>query len=188
MLFWRRIPGNVGPEAQARARYLEIARHARQPAFYAAMGVPDSLDGRFEMLCLHAFLLFRNLKGRGDQAKDFSQAVYDAMFENLDAGLRELGASDIGLGRRIKAMTEALNGRIHAYERGLDSGRAELKDAIRRNVFGTVESNSQALEAMAHYVELTDWRLRDFETARLMAGPLAFQNPLPVDTAKGSEN
>ena len=132
MLFLKRLFQALRFEAEARALYRQIAERARRPVLFTLYGVPDTIDGRFEMLCLHAYAVFHGLKGKGADAEALSQAVYDAMFADLDGSLRELGAADIGVGKRIKAMTEALNGRIQAYDRD-----AELEQAIRRNVYRT---------------------------------------------------
>ena len=96
--------------------------------------------------------LFHGLKGKGADAEALSQAVYDAMFVDLDGSLRELGAADIGVGKRIKAMTEALNGRIQAYDRGFATSDAELEQAIRRNVYGTATPTDEQVRWMARYL------------------------------------
>lgn len=152
MLFFKRLFRAPRLETEALARYRQIAERARRPILFTLYGVPDTIDGRFEMLCLHAYALFHGLKGKGADAEAFSQAVYDAMFADLDGSLRELGAADIGVGKRIKAMTEALNGRIQAYDRGIAISDAELEQAIRRNVYGTATATDQQVRWMAWYL------------------------------------
>lgn len=147
VLFLKRLFQAPRFEAEARALYRQIAERARHPILFTAYGVPDTIDGRFETLCLHAYAVFHGLKGKGADAEALSQAVYDAMFADLDGSLRELGAADLGVGKRIKAMTEALNGRIHAYDRD-----AELEQAIRRNVYGTVTPNDDQVRWMVTYL------------------------------------
>lgn len=147
MLFLKRFFQGPRFEAEARTLYRQIAERARRPILFTLYGVPDTIDGRFEMLCLHAYALFHGLKGKGADAEALSQAVYDAMFVDLDGSLRELGAADIGVGKRIKAMTEALNGRIQAYDRD-----AELEQAIRRNVYRTATPSDEQVRWMASYL------------------------------------
>jgi cytochrome b pre-mRNA-processing protein 3 len=147
VLFLKRLFQAPKFEAEARALYRQIAARARHPILFTDYGVPDTIDGRFEMLCLHAYAVFHALKGKGADAEALSQAVYDAMFADLDGSLRELGAADLGVGKRIKAMTEALNGRIQAYDRD-----AELDEAIRRNVYGTVTPSDEQVRWMARYL------------------------------------
>ena len=147
VLFLKRLFQAPRFETEARALYRQIAERARRPVLFTLYGVPDTVDGRFEMLCLHAYAVFHGLKGKGADAEALSQAVYDAMFVDLDGALRELGAADLGVGKRIKAMTEALNGRIQAYDRD-----AELEEAIRRNVYGTATPSEDQVRWMAAYL------------------------------------
>lgn len=152
MLFLKRLFHAPKFEREARALYRQVVDRARHPILFTAYGVPDTVDGRFEMLCLHAYAIFHGLRGKGVDAEALSQAIYDAMFADLDGSLRELGAADLGVGRRIKAMTEALNGRIQAYDRGLATGDAELEQAIRRNVYGTAAPTDRQVRWMAQYL------------------------------------
>ena len=92
----------------AHGLYRAAVVQARQADFYAVYGVPDSVDGRFDLLALHVFLLLHRLGGAGREAKVLSQAVFDLMFSDMDQNLREMGVADVGVGRRIKAMATAL--------------------------------------------------------------------------------
>lgn len=155
--------------------YEALAAQARLPVFYADLGVPDSIDGRFEMLCVHAHALFHRLRGRGDQADQLGQATYDAMFAGLDAALREMGVADLGVGRRIKIMTEALNGRIHAYDAALaDMDPGALPAAIRRNVYGTVSPRADQVSVLAAYQRDLRASLAEADDAGLLAGRVSF--------------
>lgn len=119
--------------AQAAARlYTAVVEASRREVFYRTGGVPDTVDGRFELLALHLGLLLRRLMG-GEAA--LAQALFDHAFAQLDLNLREMGVGDTGVGKRIRHMAESLYGRMGAY----DVGRtADVPDALRRNLFGTV--------------------------------------------------
>lgn len=118
--------------------YAALVEQARCPEFYVALGVPDTVDGRFEMIALHAFLVLNRLKGEPGQAA-FAQALFDTMFADMDRSLREMGVSDLSVGRHVKNMAKGFYGRVAAYESGLaDAGPAKLDDALRRNVYGTL--------------------------------------------------
>ena len=109
---------------------------ARAPVFYAEMGVPDTLDGRFDLVGVHVSLLIRALRRLAAPGPALAQAVFDAMFSDMDINLRELGVSDLAVGKRVKAMWEAFHGRARAYEAALDAGDEEaLAAALGRNVW-----------------------------------------------------
>ena len=152
MLFLKRLFQAPKFQAEGRQLYRQIAERARRPVFFTRYGVPDTIDGRFEMLSLHGYALFHGLKGKGAEADALGQAAYDAMFADLDASLREMGVADLGVGKRIKIMTEALNGRIQAYDRGFETGDTELEQAVRRNVYGTVTASDAQVRTMAGYL------------------------------------
>ena len=122
---------------------------ARTSDLYEKYGVPDTVDGRFEMVTLHIFLVLRRLKGAKSPGRDISQALFDYMFEDMDLSLREMGAGDMGIGKRVKAMVQAFYGRVASYEDGLTATGDELTKAIERNVFGTVDAPSCAAARLA---------------------------------------
>jgi cytochrome b pre-mRNA-processing protein 3 len=150
---------------------------ARQPGFFGEIGVPDTIDGRFELICLHAFLFLHRLKGESPATTELGQRFVNAMFADFDRSLREMGTGDLSVGREVKRMAQALYGRIQAYEGGLSGGDAMLKAALARNLFGTVRAVEPALDAMAAYVRGEARRLREEPTARLVAGEISFGAP-----------
>ena len=164
-----------GPTDAIHEIYRIIVAQARQPRFYTDLGVPDPVDGRFEMVTLHAFLVLRHLKRPSESASETGQALFDVMFEDMDLSLREMGAGDMGVGKRVKAMVQAFYGRIASYEAGLDGAADLLEDALARNVYATVDPDPANLTAMAAYVRSQDAHLRgygrkDVETASFAFG------------------
>lgn len=152
------------------ALYGAIVAAARNPAFYGEWGVPDTLDGRFELIALHAFLAIRRLRQSGDNAA-FAQALFDTMFADLDRNLREMGVGDLSVGRQVKTMAKAFYGRVVAYERGL-AGSDNLDDALRRNLFGTVVPDAKQIAAAAAYVRRQAQALDAAPVDSLLAGEL----------------
>lgn len=124
---------------------------ARAPRFYAALGVPDTSAGRFELVSLHAALLIRRLRAEGDRTADaLAQAVFDAMFADMDVNLREMGISDLRVGKRVKMLWEGFHGRAQAYAEALDAGDLPaLAAALDRNVWATEPAQPGAPEALA---------------------------------------
>jgi cytochrome b pre-mRNA-processing protein 3 len=158
------------------AAYGRIVERARLPLFYAGWGVPDTLDGRFELLALHAFLVLHRLKREHDATARFAQALFDAMFADLDRALREMGAGDLGIGRRIKAMATGFYGRIAAYEKGLEDEPALLA-ALRRNLYGTAAPSEAQLARAADYMHRQAAALAAQPVAGLLAGEVVFADP-----------
>ena len=91
---------------------------ARDPFLYTALRVPDTLDGRFDMIGLHTFLLIQRLKREPAPGPALAQAVFDAMFSDMDINLREMGVGDLSVGRKVRVMWEAFHGRAAAYADG----------------------------------------------------------------------
>jgi cytochrome b pre-mRNA-processing protein 3 len=147
-----------------------LVTQARAPEFYRELGVPDSLDGRFEMLALHVFVALRRLKQAGDEAR--AQALFDTMFTDMDRSLREIGVGDLSVGKRVKEMARALYGRIAAYEAGLAaSDDGVLIKALERNLFGTVTPPAAAPAALARYLRQAAARLDGVAPAALASAP-----------------
>ena len=118
------------------ALYTAAVQAARDPFYYTELAVPDTMDGRFDMIGLYTFLLIDRMHREADNGKALAQAVFDAMFLDMDHTLRELGIGDITVARKNKAMWEALNGRRQAYEAPTAAGDPDaLADAIGRNVW-----------------------------------------------------
>ena len=116
--------------------YAAAVAAAREPFVYQALGVADTLDGRFDLVCLHSVLLVRRLQREAEPGPALAQAVFDAMFSDMDVNLREMGVSDLSVGRRMRAMWEAFHGRAHAYDAALKAGdQPALEAALVRNVW-----------------------------------------------------
>lgn len=148
--------------AAARALYSRIVEAARCEHFYRVRGVPDTLDGRFELLALHTVLVCRRLAAEGEAGTQPGQHLFDAMIVDLEVNLRELGVNDPSLGRRVKEMARAFYGRRDAYAAALDSSdRAALEGAVARNLYGTLEPVQDNVAWAADYIETT---------ARMLAG------------------
>jgi len=119
----------------AAALYVRIGEQARAPELFEACGIPDTLDGRFDALALHAALVIDRLR-REPGGDMLAQAFFDVMFRHLDLTLREIGVQDLGVGRRIKIMAEGLHGRALAYREALVGGPEPLSEVLRRNAYG----------------------------------------------------
>lgn len=153
--------------------YETILATSRAPGFYGAGGMPDTVDGRFEILALHMVLVNRRLRTLD---KAFAQGVFDTFKSDMEANLRELGTGDARFGKRMKHIVRSLYGRMQAFEAPLSEGdRSALSDAIARNAPENMpESYADPLAGYALGAEaaLAEQGLEDFLAARLdLPGP-----------------
>lgn len=169
--------GHNSARKAADTAFRRVVEQARQTVFFADYGVPDTLDGRFELICLHAFLYLHRLKAVRPEAKPFCQSFFDRMFADFDRSLREMGVGDLSVGKHVKRMARAFYGRILSYEAGLAGDDSALAAALARNVFGTVTAPDCAADDMAAYVRCAVRGLRSQSAAELLAGDVSFEVP-----------
>jgi cytochrome b pre-mRNA-processing protein 3 len=157
--------------------YCAAVAAARAPAFYAELGVPDTLDGRFDLVSLHVFLLIRRLRALPPPGAELAQAVFDAMFHDMDINLREIGVGDMSVGKKVKIMWEAFHGRSAAYQAALaETDMAALTAALARNVWrGKAPPEGPA--TLARIVRAQDSCLDAQTLDELAAGKARFLTP-----------
>lgn len=173
--FW--VPQWRVRRAAAGKLYDAVMQQSRSPFFYQDCKIPDTMEGRFEVLVLHGGLLVNRLC-RPDMGRDgriLAQSFFDVMFRNLEWSLREMGIGDLGVPRRVKKMMGGFKGRAFAYDEALKSGRGEIKHALIRNMYGTVgEPHSDELERMADYVSDCAARLGALGLSDVWQGKVEF--------------
>ena len=159
----------------AHSLYVTTVTQAREPAFYAGLGVPDSLDGRFDMVVLHVGLVLRRLGQTGEAGKPLSEELFSVMFGDLDQTVRDMGVGDLRVGKKVKAMARAFYGRTKAYDDALDSpDESDLVNAIRRNIYGPEAPETAGVVAVAGYVRQAVAHLEGLPDAELLAGEVSF--------------
>ena len=164
-------------KAAAEALYTAIVAQARHPHLYVELGVVDDIDGRFEAVVLHMHLVLRRL-GQDKSGSIVAQALFDAMFYDMDRSLRAIGVGDMSVGKKVKQMGAAFYGRVGSYEAALSSGdRAALADALARNVAGDGQMSQQQAGAFADYVERQVEALAEQPIADLVRGRVEFVDP-----------
>jgi cytochrome b pre-mRNA-processing protein 3 len=154
----------------------EIVAAARRPALYQALQAPDRIDGRFELLTLHAGLVLRRLKALGGLADAIAQELVNSVFLHFDDTLREMGLSDIAVSKRLKAMGRAFYGRNAAYAAALDDrSAARLAAALARNVYGAPGPDATpAAGPLAFYVASLDAALAAIPMEEFASGRFRF--------------
>lgn len=157
--------------------YGTVVSAARNPWFYETLGVADTLDGRFDLLGLHAFMMIRRIRRIPPPGPDLAQAVFDAMFSDMDVNLREMGVGDLSVGKRVRAMWEAFHGRAQAYETAMAAGdNAALAAALTRNVWRGAAPDGAA-DTLARIGFAQDVALAAQPDADLIAGRATFLPP-----------
>ncbi len=156
--------------------YTAAVSAARNPYFYQALGVPDTLDGRFDMVALHACVLIHRLRALPPPGPAIAQAVFDAMFSDMDITLREMGVGDMTVARNVRAMWEAFHGRAMAYEAAMgDTDLAALPLALSRNVWRGADA--PGAEELARISRQMTAALATCPDAELFAGRVSFAAP-----------
>ena len=175
------------------ALYGVIVAQARSPAFYAAYGVPDTVQGRFDLIVLHLVLVLAHLArdqepepGLGSysgtsRARNFGrsmgQGLFDAFCRDLDDNLREMGVGDLAVPREMRRFGEAFYGRQAAYRDALAAADdRELEKALARTIFEAVGVDDRAVR-LARYARAAAKQLETAEEDALRAGKVIFPNP-----------
>ena len=142
-------------------------------AFYNGLSVADTVDGRFDMISLHTFLVLDRLKG---VELEFRQSLVDELFRDMDCSLREMGVGDVSVGKKVRKMAEVFYGRVAAYDRALDEGAAQVTAAIARNIFPDGPDGGQA-SRLAVYMLGQRAHLATLGPAAIAAGDIQFEEP-----------
>lgn len=158
------------PQTPAEKLYYEVLSASRDARLYADYGVEDSIDGRFDALCLLQSVMMRRLSGQEGDVKELAQGLFDAMFNDMDLTLREMGVGDMGVGKRVKLMSEAYMGRLKSYDEAISADDKDaLAEALRRNLYRGEEAHPKeaelAAQIMAMAKRLEDVRDDDFLSA-----------------------
>jgi cytochrome b pre-mRNA-processing protein 3 len=158
--------------------YGAIVAQARLPVFYRSLAVPDTIEGRFDLLVLHVHLLFRRLAGADAQSRSMGQAVFDRFLADMDASLREIGIGDLAVPKRMRSMGEAFYGRAAVYDAALDeTGDEALAAALLRNIYANGPAAGEASMLLARYARQAVAALAAQDAAMLAAGTIEFPSP-----------
>ncbi|MGL1920315.1 MAG: ubiquinol-cytochrome C chaperone [Hyphomicrobiales bacterium] len=147
----------IGSERQdnkkAQTLYTHIVTASRNPELYGRRGAADTANGRFELIILHIFMLFRRMQEDDKYMQSIKQKMFDCFLENMDVNLREIGVGPDGVPKRIQKMLENFYGRAGAYQAAIDENDVELlSQVIARNFFSDQNPNDEGANNLAEYV------------------------------------
>jgi len=149
-----------------RPLYDALVAAAREPAWYREGGVPDTIEGRFDMVATMVALALLRLEREGEKARAESVQLTEIFIDDMDGTLRQIGIGDFVVGKHVGRLVGALGGRLGALREAFD-GAAPLEAAVRRNLF----RDAAAEEARVGFVSARLRRLHD-ALARTAVEPL----------------
>lgn len=162
------------PRGTIEGIYGMIVTQAREPVFYRDFGVPDTVNGRFDLLVLHLWMVLRQLRSAG-AGIDLSQALFDHFCNDMDDNLREMGVGDLTVPKRMQAFGEAFYGRAAAYDVALAAGEEPLAQALCKNIL-----NGEGIDKARQLARYTESAIAALAT---QGGASSLKFPLPDDVS-----
>lgn len=152
--------------------YNQLVTAGRDPDWYLAGGVPDTLDGRFDILsALMALMLIRMEREPARDARQGAALLTELFVDDMDGTLRQIGVGDLVVGKHMGRMMGALGGRLGAFRAALGDDAA-MRAAVTRNIFHEAPPSEQAVDSVAG--RLANWSLLldGTQSARLLKGEM----------------
>lgn len=162
--------------------YIAVVAQARAPRFYADLAVPDTIEGRFEMMVVHCGLVVARL-GRDPATRETGTRLAEIFFDDMDRTLRETGVGDISVPKKVRKLASAFYGRLTAYETA--GGGPALAEAVSRNIYDG-RAPEGAAEALAAYIGAAAAALAATDASAVATGTLPWP-PIPGPTG-GTDN
>jgi cytochrome b pre-mRNA-processing protein 3 len=160
--------------------YGVIVAQARKPAFYADYGVPDTPEGRFDMILLHLILFIRRLREEPGGVQGLGQGVFDLFCRDMDHSFREMGIGDLAVPKHMHRVAEAFYGRAAAYDRAIDTaGEEQLAAVLARNIFPGSAAPGSAWR-LAYYVRGAIAELGRQDAQAFVQARVSFPDPAMI--------
>lgn len=176
MLGW--LKRRLGRAQTARKLYGSNVTQARRQPFYADWGIPDTPQGRFEMVVLHLVLVVRRLTREGTAGERLARALNETFIADMDDSMREMTFGDLRVPREIKQVTAALLDRHKAYSDALqDRHGQKLQEALAGQLRYLGDSEQFAMVALADYMHRAASTLDSISGSRLLEGHLEWPDP-----------
>jgi cytochrome b pre-mRNA-processing protein 3 len=161
---------------EAHEAYVQLVIQSRRAEFYQSLGVEDTVDGRFDVILLHMFLVIHRLRGETDEAAgQFIRAISEVFFADMDRSLREMGVGDTGVSHRIKKMAQAFYGRMQMYEQNVRSADA-FRDSLKRNLYRGRDVDAAVLTRAGDYALRNIEHLKNQPLESIISGHVSFLN------------
>jgi len=165
--------------------YGMIVAQARLPCFYREYGVPDTVDGRFDLLVVHLSMVLQQFELRDTKFRELGQGLFDQFCRDMDHNLREIGIGDLSVPKEMNRIGEAFYGRSRAYAEALArEGDDELAITLARNVFGASRPVQMGAFRLAAYMRRALSEVARLDADAALRGEMNFPNPAAVPVPK----
>tara|TARA_B100000686_G_scaffold299552_1_gene333419 strand:+ start:8967 stop:9527 length:561 start_codon:yes stop_codon:yes gene_type:complete len=148
--------------------YYNIVNLARNPDLYKNGGIPDTIDGRFELIVLHAHFFIKKLLNSNQKEKEFAQNLIDFMIRDFDLSLREIGVGDLSVGKKVKHMVSSYYGRVKVYDENISDFNGKFVIALKNNLYGTTTPTDMHLKFILKYIESLTKLLNKIEDSNFL--------------------
>jgi cytochrome b pre-mRNA-processing protein 3 len=163
--------------------YGAVVAQARQPSFFTHLGVPDTLEGRYEVIVLNLFLVLDRLRGENEPAQSVSRRLTERFVTDMDDCMRELGVGDLKVPKKVKRAAAGLYDRVQDYH-GAMTGTDEvaLAKAIQRNVYTPeiAEPITSHATALADYIRRSHAAMAHQSLQEATSGTPRFADIVPL--------
>lgn len=169
MSFLSRIFGGKPGRARYEPLYSNIVTAARDPVWYREGEVPDTIDGRFDMVVAVLALVLLRLERDGRETSEASALLAELFIEDMEGTVRQLGTGDLMVGKRVGSMMGAVGGRLTAFRDAIQSGSG-FDAPVRRNIFRDAPPSEEAVRRVAERLERFQASLGGIATDALLGG------------------
>ncbi len=171
MLHLQRIFGERKQRAPLEPLYRAIVAAGREPMWYRGGQVPDTIDGRFDMIAALLALILIRLERDGAAAREPSVLLTELFISDMEESLRQIGIGDHVVGKHVGGMMGALGGRLAAF-RGAVHDQKGFAVAVRRNIFRESPPSEEAVAFVSERLERFFRELERLPTSEITGGAL----------------
>ena len=151
--------------------YQKIVNFSRNKIFYTKYNVPDTIDGRFDMLVLITIIVVYRLSKIKNEGSELSQMIFDVVFKDLDYSLRELGAGDVSVANNMKKLISSYMGRQKIYVKAFKSKDEKLLAlAFKNNIFRNKDQKKNLISLLSNNIFRINKKLHLIEDKKILIG------------------
>lgn len=171
MSFLANIFGRGGDRDRLAPLYDAAVAAARSPAWYRGGEVPDTVDGRFDMVAAVLALVLIRLEAEGERARTESVLLTECFIADMEGSVREFGTGDLMVGKQVGKLVGALGGRIGAFRTAIDRGDG-FEAVVAHNIFHDAPPSDVAVAFVAERLRDLHHRLQATPADSLLAGEM----------------